>query len=122
MTRKTTTSEFRARAVSMVVDGKSQKDVAAELGVEVQKVKRWYNNAMNALMNSATELFDDRAQAESAAVDEPVSSSAADIELNWDAEIRRLRKENERLKKIMNLSSQWISIYIDMQSENQTRR
>ena len=122
MTRKTTTSEFRARAVSMVVDGKSERDVAAELGVEVQKVKRWYNNAMNALMNSATELFDDRAQAESAAVDEPVSSSAADIELNWDAEIRRLRKENERLKKIMNLSSQWISIYIDMQSENQTRR
>lgn len=121
MTRKTTTSEFRARAVSMVVDGKSERDVAAELGVEVQKVRRWYNNAMNALMNSTTELFDDRTQTESAAVDEPVSTSAADIGLNWDAENRRLRKENERLKKMMNLSSQWISICFDMESENQTR-
>lgn len=106
----------------MVVDGKSERDVAAELGVEVQKVRRWYNNAMNALMNSTTELFDDRTQTESAAVDEPASTSAADTGLNWDAENRRLRKENERLKKMMNLSSQWISICFDMESENQTRR
>lgn len=120
MARKTTTSEFRARAVSMVVGGKSEVDVAAELGVEVSKVKRWYNNAINTSMNNTTGLFDDKVGADKVTVDEPVSSSSSGLDSRRDAENRRLRKENESLKKLINLSTQWISIYIDLQSEGQT--
>ncbi|MCW7555926.1 helix-turn-helix domain-containing protein [Endozoicomonas gorgoniicola] len=58
MARKTTTKAFRERAISMVLAGKTTEQVAAELGVEHHKVRRWFNNAVSnsACMNPG--IFD----------------------------------------------------------------
>ena len=62
MARNMTTKVFRERAVSMVIAGKSEQQVATELGIEVHKIRRWYNNAMNATAEKKPELFDVKVQ------------------------------------------------------------
>ena len=43
-----------------------------------------------------------------------------DMLIDKEAENKRLQQENKYLKELIHLSTQWISTYIAMQSENHT--
>lgn len=117
MTRNTTTRDFRERAVAMVIAGKSEQQVADELKIDVQKVRRWYKNALSD-RNSITELFEHKnnhsIQSEPEQVTENIYESVTTSEC--DPEKRRLQQENKCLKELVSISARWISTYISMQS------
>ena len=114
MTRKTTTKAFREHAVSMVIAGKSTEQVASELRVEHEKVRRWFNKAVSTSATMNPGIFD--------SVPKMVNTIKSDKEIKpaTDREKRRLEQENKHLRELVNLSTQWISAYIAMQAENRT--
>ena len=124
MARNMTTKVFRERAVSMVIAGKSEQQVATELGIEVHKIRRWYNNAMNATAEKKPELFDVKVQkveeSETSESPKELNEAEMDMLIDKEAENKRLQQENKYLKELIHLSTQWISTYIAMQSENHT--
>ena len=82
--------------------------------VEHEKVRRWFNNAVSASGGVNPGIFD--------AVPKTADSGKSNKEgkPTFDREKRRLEQENKLLRELVNLSSQWISAYIAMQSEYRT--
>ncbi|WP_257295849.1 hypothetical protein [Endozoicomonas sp. YOMI1] len=114
MGRKTTTKAFRERAVSMVLAGQTAESVAEELGVESQKVRRWFNNAINNSASVNPGIFD--VSVSSTPITKPLGGNKTVV----DREKRRLEQENKHLRELVHLSTQWISAYIAMQTEHRT--
>ena len=114
MARNTTTKAFREHAISMVLAGKTTERVADELGVEHQKVRRWFNNAVSNSANMNPGIFD-------APINNTSPSKApGETKTVVDREKRRLEQENKHLRELVNLSTQWITAYIAMQAEYRT--
>ncbi|WP_422132789.1 hypothetical protein [Endozoicomonas sp. ALD040] len=114
MGRKTTTKAFRERAVSMVLAGQTPENVADELGVESQKVRRWFNNAINKSASVNPGIFG--VSVSSTPITKPLGGDKNHI----DREKRKLEQENKHLRELVHLSTQWISAYIAMQTEHRT--
>ncbi|WP_461536015.1 hypothetical protein [Spongorhabdus nitratireducens] len=114
MTRKSTTREFRERAVSMVMAGKSTEEVAEELLVEHHKVRRWFTSATKATVTSSAGL-----SGSSQTRKQQSSPRRKKCAVQKDFDKERLLQENRYLKELVHLSSLWISVYAEMQTEYQ---
>ena len=111
MARKSTTKAFRERAVAQVLAGKTEEQVAIELGVEVGKVRNWYKTATKAGMKVSTEMFDNPVQDDCNFQSESGPCSKVVLE-----KMKKLELENKCLRELVSLSTQWISTYMFMQS------
>lgn len=91
--RRRFSPQFKAEAVQMVIEsGRPISDVARDLGIERKTLNKWVNDYQRAHLGRG-EPFP-RGQAPSGA-----SGRAGSREEELEAEVRRLRLENEFLKK-----------------------
>ncbi|WP_442914024.1 IS3 family transposase [Kribbella sp. NBC_00359] len=102
--RRRFSPQFKAEAVQMVIEsGRPISDVARDLGIERKTLNKWVNDYQRAHLGRG-EPFP-RGQAPSGA-----SGRAGSREEELEAEVRRLRLENEFLKKPRGLLRQDLAV------------
>ncbi|WP_257285466.1 hypothetical protein [Endozoicomonas sp. SESOKO1] len=111
MARKTTTKAFREKAVAQVLSGKTEEQVAIELGVEIAKVRSWYRNATKDGVTVTLGIFDHPLQEQIAPKEDRASVKGVEEKL------KKLEFENRCLRELVSLNTQWISRYMAMQSD-----
>ena len=96
----TYTDEFRQQAVDLLLSsGRPLKQVAEDLGVSANSLRLWRNRALGAGSQGKVEAPRERGEAETAA-DGP----------QGEAEMRRLRRENEYLRRQRDILKKAMSI------------
>ena len=94
------TNEFRQRAVDLLLSsGRPLKQVAGDLGVSANSLRSWRNRALGAGSQGKVEPPRQRGEA-AAAADGPQDAS----------EMRRLRRENEYLRRQRDILKKAMSI------------
>jgi transposase len=90
--------DFRTQAVNLLLSsGRPLKRVAAELGVSANSLRTWRDNALG------------KGRAAESATARPDGQSAA-VQLDPAAEIRRLQRENEYLRRQREILKKAVSI------------
>lgn len=114
MARKTTTKAFREKAVAQVLSGKTEEQVAIELGVEVAKVRNWCRSATKEGISATPGMFDNPVQEQVAPKEDHPSDKGVEDKL------KKLEFENRCLRELVSINTHWISKYMAMQSGGST--